>query len=278
MQIEKILLIDDELSILKSIIHILEKDSPDYVFFQATDGTAGFKIAERYLPDIIIIDWEMPGIDGIDTIKCLKNSVITHHIPVIMLTGKMTSSENLKVALDAGAIDFIRKPIDEIELVARTKSMLMLASYYNNTIKLKNQELTSTAINLVQKNEERIQFIKRIKKIDEEFGEENQELSDKLKKIYQQISHNMGNDAWEQFENYFRKTHPGFFGNLLLKFKKLSSSDLKIAVLTRMQLSSKDMASIMFISEHSVKTARSRLRKKLNIKRTENLTMFLQKF
>ena len=126
MQTKKILLIDDEPDIINSIINILEQEDSNYLFYQATNGLSGITAAERHQPQIIITDWDMPGLSGIGTIKRLKESEITKHIPVIMLTGKMTSSENLKTALDAGAIDFIRKPIDKIELIARTKSMLML--------------------------------------------------------------------------------------------------------------------------------------------------------
>ena len=278
MQTNKILIIDDDSDIISSVIRILEQDNLEYMFFQAMDGLSGIKVAELHQPDIIITDWEMPGLSGIETIKRLKKSEKTKHIPVIMLTGKMTSSNNLETALNAGAIDFIRKPVDKIELIARTKSMLLLASYYNDTIKLKNQELVATAINLVQNNEERIELIKNIKNIDDTFGKENTELSDELKTVYLQISSNIGQDAWDQFESYFKKTHPSFFSNLLSEFKFLSPSEMKIAVLVRMQLSVKDISSLMYISEDSVKTARSRLRKRLKLDRSENLTMFLLKF
>ena len=278
MQESKILIIDDNSDIISSVIRILEQANLGYMFFQAMDGLSGIKVAELHQPDIIITDWEMPGFSGIETIKRLKESGSTKHIPVIMLTGRMTSSEDLETALNAGAIDFIRKPVDEIELIARTKSMLLLASYYNDTIKLKNQELTATAINLVQNNEERIELIKSIKRIDDTFGKDNLDLSNELKTIYLEISNNIGQDAWEQFESYFKKTHPSFFSNLLSEFSFLSPSEIKMSVLVRMQLSVKDIASLMYISEDSVKTARSRLRKKLKLDRSENLTMFLLKF
>jgi len=78
----------------------------------------------------------MPEMDGIEFIKQLKQSTITADIPVIMCTGVMTSSENLNTALNAGAVDYIRKPIDEIELIARTKANLHLANSYSRIKKL----------------------------------------------------------------------------------------------------------------------------------------------
>jgi signal transduction histidine kinase len=82
------------------------------------------------VPDLIITDWEMPGMSGIDLIKKLKNNKMTFDIPVIMCTGVMTSSKNLMTARNVGAADYIRKPIDKIELLAITKANLHLADNY----------------------------------------------------------------------------------------------------------------------------------------------------
>ena len=275
----KILVIDDDPTIIRSIISILNEESEvDYTFYHATNGNEGFKVAQKYLPNIIITDWEMPGISGIETIERLKKTTVTQNIPVIMLTGKMIGSKNLKIALKTGAIDFICKPIDRIELTARVQSILTLASYHNDIVMLKNQELSSTAIHLIQSNEERINLIKSIEGIDSVYGVKDRELSAELKTIYRQMSSSISNDSWTQFEQYFNKTHPSFIQDLLLKYENLSPADLRMAVLTRMKLSSKGIAAILYISEDSVKTQRSRLRKKLNIDRSENLTVFLRQF
>jgi len=78
----------------------------------------------------------MPVMNGIEFIKALKNNPKTADIPVIMCTGIMTTSENLETALTVGAVDYIRKPIDSIEFVARTKANLHLAEKYNEVKKL----------------------------------------------------------------------------------------------------------------------------------------------
>jgi signal transduction histidine kinase len=101
----------------------------------------GVMVARKFIPDIIICDWEMPVMNGIDAIKNLKQDDLTKDIPIIMATGVMTSPENLNTALTAGAIDYIRKPIDPIELLARINSSLKLAKSYTE-IKQKNNKIT----------------------------------------------------------------------------------------------------------------------------------------
>jgi len=147
-----ILAVDDQYEQLECITNIIESnDCPDYDLFIALNAVVALKIAGNEAIDLIITDWEMPEIDGIELIKRLKMNPATQHIPVIMCTGIMMSSENLKTALDSGAVDFIRKPIDEIELLARIRSMLMLSSSYARERQLneaKNKILTIMAHDL----------------------------------------------------------------------------------------------------------------------------------
>jgi DNA-binding response OmpR family regulator/DNA-binding CsgD family transcriptional regulator len=123
----KILVVDDEIDNIKSINQCIFDSKEPYILYQALNGELAYKIAVAELPDLIISDWEMPGMTGIELIQKLKLNESTTEIPVIMCTGVMTSSENLQTALMAGAVDYIRKPIDQIELMARVKSMLMLS-------------------------------------------------------------------------------------------------------------------------------------------------------
>jgi len=126
-----ILIVDDELHYLETIVYFIEQSNEPYTVYQAFDSVSALRIAIKTIPDLIITDWAMPpGDSGIELIKQLKANPTTQHIPVIMCTGIMTTSENLKTALDSGAVDFIRKPIDEVELLARIRSMLLLSSSY----------------------------------------------------------------------------------------------------------------------------------------------------
>lgn len=147
----KVLVIDDEQTYLNLITETL-KDK-NYKILQALDGKMGCMVAQKFVPDIIITDWEMPELNGIDTIIELKKNPVTKDIPVIMCTGIMTSAENLNAALHAGAVDYIRKPIEPIELIARINSAINLSDSIKK-IKQQNEKLLSLNTKVLQKNEE----------------------------------------------------------------------------------------------------------------------------
>ena len=132
----KILIVDDESSHQLAIMDIIEAQELDYDLLSAFNGQEALVIALKEQPDLIITDWEMPVMDGIAFIQALKNEKCLSDIPVIMCTGIMTNSENLKVALEVGANDYIRKPIDGLELIARVNANLHLAEKYNENKKL----------------------------------------------------------------------------------------------------------------------------------------------
>jgi len=271
----KILIIDDDTEIINIVINLLEKDNPNYTFYYAANGIKGIEVAEKQNPDIIIIDWEMPGLSGINTILKLKENEKTKNIPIVMLTGIMTNSENLKTAFEAGAIDFIRKPIDKIELTSRIRSMLLLAEYYNETIGIKNRELASTAMNILQNNQFNLYLFENINEIKEQIGQQNEDVKQKLNTLASEISAKMQTEAWTHFETYFNNVYPSFFLNLLDKFPDLSPAELKLAAFLRLNLGTKEIASILFITPESIKTFRTRLRRKLNLDSKENITTFL---
>ncbi len=127
---------------------------------------------------LINLDWELPVMNGIDAIRTLKKNKSTHAIPVIMCTGVMMTSEDLQTSFNAGAIDYIRKPVDKTELIARTRSILMLSEYFSKKqkaevtihdltleiqdreiarlttdLEFRNRELTAKAMYLLQNNE-----------------------------------------------------------------------------------------------------------------------------
>ncbi len=133
---KKILIVEDEPENIVAITDIFEKYKLPYDIINAPNGSIALKLIAKLIPDLIITDWEMPVMDGIEFIANLNNNEETKDIPVIMCTGVMTTSDNLHTALNAGAVDYIRKPIDEIELIARTKANLLLADKHKEIKKL----------------------------------------------------------------------------------------------------------------------------------------------
>ncbi len=122
---KKLLVVDDEPLNLSLLCEMLGRQF--YDFITATGGQQAIDLTLERKPDIIIMDWQMPGIDGLEAMKILKGMEETNEIPVLMVTGVMNSPENLVTAMDEGAVDFLRKPFDRLEIRARVRNMLLLS-------------------------------------------------------------------------------------------------------------------------------------------------------
>ena len=98
-----------------------------YEVLTAGDGATALQVASDERPDIILLDVMMPGMDGFETCRRLKADPVTRHIPVVLVTALDGREDKLK-GLDAGADDFVTKPIDDVILFARVRSLLRLKS------------------------------------------------------------------------------------------------------------------------------------------------------
>jgi len=118
---KKILLVDDEPDILKVVI--FRQKASGYQVVAASDGSEAFEAAEREKPDLIMLDVNMPVMDGIQALEKLKSDEGTKNIPVIMLTAK-TQSQDIEKAMSLGANDYIGKPFDHMVLLGKIKNIL----------------------------------------------------------------------------------------------------------------------------------------------------------
>lgn len=269
-----ILVIDDESSNVSYITDILEKQN--YELLAAFNGKMGFEIAVNKLPDLILMDWDMPVMNGLDSLRLLKKNDSTKQIPVIMISGIMTTTKNLSVAMEAGAIDYIRKPIDEIELIARTRSMLMLLGYYKETLNLKSRELMSFAL----KDLRNIEFVGKIQESLKILIEQNihiDKIKNELGTIVAKISSELKSISWNQFETRFKEVNPRFFEQLSSSHPNLSPAEIKLCAFLKLNFSTKEIAALTSLSADGIKTSRARLRKKLNIVSEDNLVAYLMK-
>jgi len=121
---KKILVIDD----LPENIFILQDRlvQEGYEVNTAYGGIDGLEKAYSTLPDLILLDVMMPDMSGLEVCKTLVNDEKTKHIPIILVTAK-AGAEDTKEGLEAGAFDYIKKPFNRIELMARVKSALKLS-------------------------------------------------------------------------------------------------------------------------------------------------------
>jgi tetratricopeptide (TPR) repeat protein len=140
-------------------------------------------------------------------------------------------------------------------------------------LELKNRELTSYTVNFIQKNELFDEIKERIEKIKESPQPAvSKELNGLLRQLHQRQT--IDKD-WEDFKLTFENVHPDFFNKLHSQFPDLSPAELKLCALIRLNLGIKEMASLLGISADSTKTARYRLRKKLNLAEEQNLNDFI---
>src|SRR5512139_3533777 len=121
---KKILVIDD----LPENVFMLQDRlvQEGYEVITAYDGNEGIEKAYATLPDLILLDVMMPDISGFEVCKILTNNEKTKHIPIILVTAK-ASAEDTKEGLESGAFDYVKKPFNRIELMARVKSALKLS-------------------------------------------------------------------------------------------------------------------------------------------------------
>lgn len=122
----RILIIDDKEDNLISASAIVKLYVPDSVVETALSGPDGVEKAQNTLPDVILLDVRMPGMDGFEVCRRLKADDSTIHIPVIMLTAIDFDTRSRVKGLDTGADLFLHKPIDEVELAAQIKVMLRI--------------------------------------------------------------------------------------------------------------------------------------------------------
>ncbi len=136
----QILIVDDDNQNLQLLYTYLSLINPAFVIIKTNRSKKALKLAKTRQPDLIITDWEMPSLNGLELIEELKSDEETKNIPVIMLTGIMLASENLKLAFDAGAVDFISKPVRKNELSARVSSILKLSDSFKEIKKLNDEK------------------------------------------------------------------------------------------------------------------------------------------
>ena len=275
---KKILIVDDILENIQIIISVFEKNNPEFELFQAPNGYLALNIAKKVIPDIIITDWDMPEMNGIDLITKLKQETKLKDIPVIMATGVMTSVEYLQMALSAGAVDYIKKPIDEVELVARTLSALNLSEYNKRILEQKNQELIENTLFLIRNNKFNVQISEKLKELSNNLSKNDKQAFKIIKEISAKISTKIKTDSWKRFDVTFNAVYDDFYKNLHTDFPDLTASEVKLSTFLKLGLNTKDISSILYITPQSVKVSRSRLRKKLGISQDVNLQAFLSKY
>jgi DNA-binding CsgD family transcriptional regulator len=179
------------------------------------------------------------------------------------------------ILIATGIIVFLRKINKRDKLLMQTREQLLKVEeeqkklkemQMQNELEYKESQLTAMALQMMQKNELLQELKERIEQ--NKPGDDSQ-----LNKI---ISKGLNHDKeWTDFNSYFESINKNFYSRLKSAYPEISPNDLRICALIKLNLSIKEMASILNISPDSVKTARYRLRKKLQLNSEDNLTDFI---
>jgi len=277
MKQDKILLVDDLEENLFIISQILKNEHKSYQTYHCSSANDAKRIVNEFTPDLIITDWDMPDVSGIDLIRYLKCKSDTKHIPIIISTGVMVSASNLKQALAEGAIDFIRKPFDEIELCARVQSALTITEFYQLSIENKNYELSVRLTNLINNRKLISKLSQKMILLAQLVSIKDNEAQHLIAEIIDDLNQNKKRNSWTSFEKDFRNSYSDFQRLLIEKHPNLTNSELKLCHLILLDTDCKSIASNLHVNEASVRVSRSRLRKKLKLEREENIRNYLLK-
>ncbi|HAA18443.1 MAG TPA: hypothetical protein DCR93_20665 [Cytophagales bacterium] len=280
-----ILVIDDDDNNLDVIMEYF-KDRPYRILF-AHNGQRGYEVAVAEVPDLIISDWAMPLMNGIDLTLKLKATRATKDIPVVIATGVMTSAEDLKEALEAGAIEYIRKPYNPLELTARVNAALVLSQTIqesqrqNEEIKrlmqerldLKERELSIQAL----QSKEKMQFISEVQADLADLGREAKLKSeDSFVRLQRKLNRAVQEDrSDENFMLHFEGVHTDFFNKVKDRSDNLTANDLRLIAYIKLGMNNKEVAQMAGVEVGTVKTNLNRLKKKLQLAGEDSLRQYV---
>jgi CheY-like chemotaxis protein/DNA-binding CsgD family transcriptional regulator len=268
-----ILIVDDN-SASVSLLSILLSKKIECNLSVAYEGASAIKLARETKPDLILMDWQMPGIDGIRAIELLKQDSLTMDIPIIMITC-FSTQEDLEKAFSVGAVDFIRKPFEQVELLARVRSALQMHDYLKKMHEAQKNEIVTMALKNTHNTEFRQKYYNILKQIKTMHKEGSEGLDALIDKTISDLNTDFEDSSWNQIEQRIGESDPQFFKTLGEKHPNLTPAEIKLCYFLRLNLSSKDIAKILFLSYDSVRISRTRLRKKLNLSGEDNLVVYL---
>jgi len=169
---------------------------------------------------------------------------------------------------------------EKIKEIAETKEKeidALKSEKLEAELKLKSQDLTSSAMHLIQKNELLTQVKQTLKGLDKEKLEDD--AKNKLRILVKNIDKDLASgEEWAQFETNFDQVHGNFITRLKEAYPKLTPQEIKFSAYIRMNLNTKEIANLLNISVRGVEIGRYRVRKKLELERKDNLSDFLLRF
>jgi adenylate cyclase len=134
-----------------------------YEVLVAVDGEEALSLVRAHMPDLLLLDFMMPKMDGLDVCRHIRADPSLPFMPIIMITAK-ASTEDVVAALNAGADEYLTKPVDHGSLVARVKSMLRIKAL-TDTVQAQSQKLVEWNTNLEQRVNEQLQQLEGLSRL-----------------------------------------------------------------------------------------------------------------
>ncbi len=273
-----ILVIDDDNDSLEICRRILTDES--FTVSTHSDGEGAPGIIRTLKPSLILTDWDMPGKGGLELLVELQADQQLRSIPVIVMTGRYTSSNNLRMALDKGATDFISKPLNAIELVARVKSAVKTYQYFkekeallNESIEQKEREVYVFHTNIIRHKQLLASIKKDLKSLFPDSSQQQKAVVQLIEKYEIQNNH-VNSDATELV---FNELSSNFAIQLKQIYPSLTKSELKLCIFLRMGYSYKEISNLLYMGYEAVRKAIFRIKQKLNFTHVSELVDYLQK-
>ena len=157
----RILVVDDNETNRDILVTRLEKHG--YQTLQAADGEEALASAKQHLPDLLLLDVEMPKLDGFEVCRRLKNDPAMPYIPIILCTAR-AASQDVVAGLDAGADEYLTKPIDQAALVARVRSMLRIKELHDQ-VQAQTKDLAAWNQTLEERVNEQVGELDRMNRL-----------------------------------------------------------------------------------------------------------------
>lgn len=212
------------------------------------------------------------------TNRIITVAVVTVVILLIVICFSIFSRQRLKIR-DQKMLAEQNKSIFEAQhelMQLELKNNRLEEESLKQQLELKGKELSTHTLNLIKNN----QLLESMRNtLREMVKEDKRDQKKQMQQIIHQINQSFNHEQqWKEFTSAFEQVHQSFFDNLKQHSSDLTSTDIRLIALLKVNLDSKDIASLLGISMDSLRVARYRLRKKLNMEQGDNLTTFIQSF
>lgn len=267
-----ILIVDDIPSNIRLIVSIL--DEHNFSASYAQSGPAAIELCKRVVFDLVLLDVMMPGMDGFEVCNELRSLDGYENVPVIFLTAR-TDQDSILKGFETGGVDYVTKPFSEKELLVRIQTHLdlkMTRDALETELMFKQKIMTENALYITRRTELGNSIIEDLRAINK--ATQN-EFSEKILSAVSKMRNLIQGQEWKEFELRFEEEHSKFRAKVTNAHPDLTPNEIKLCTFLRLNMSSKEISEITGQSVRALETARSRMRKKLDLTRADNLVQYL---